>query len=112
LARAAGISRQTIYAIEAGSYVPNTLLALKLARTLEASVEEMFALPESLPVRGLGTQEATVLAGAGTIQPGEPVQFCRVNRRMFASTPSPVPWFFPASNPTFVFNRLRAAGPR
>ena len=33
LAKLAGTSRQTVYAIEAGDYVPNTALALQLAKT-------------------------------------------------------------------------------
>lgn len=49
LARRAGISRPTIYAIESGSYVPNTAVALRLARTLEVSVEDLFALPSDEP---------------------------------------------------------------
>src|SRR5579863_7945332 len=50
LARQAGITRQAIYAIEAGTYVPNTTVALRLARSLETSVEELFALdPEDSP---------------------------------------------------------------
>ena len=44
LAKLAGVSRQTIYAIEAGDYVPNTALALHLARILEVRVEDLFQL--------------------------------------------------------------------
>jgi DNA-binding XRE family transcriptional regulator len=44
LARRVGVSRQTIYAIEAGSYVPNTEVTLKLARALADNVEELFSL--------------------------------------------------------------------
>jgi len=40
LARTTGISRQTIYAIEAGSFAPNTAVALRLARILEVNVED------------------------------------------------------------------------
>ncbi|MCL3780123.1 transcriptional regulator [Prolixibacteraceae bacterium JC049] len=46
LANEVGVSRQTIYAIEKGKYVPSTLLALKLARIFETSVEELFQLEE------------------------------------------------------------------
>ncbi len=46
LARQAGISRQTIYAIEDGSFVPNTVVALRLARALDVSVEDIFSLQE------------------------------------------------------------------
>src|SRR5260370_42077588 len=45
LARRVGVSRQTIYAIEAGTYVPNTEVTLHLARELEVTVEELFSLP-------------------------------------------------------------------
>ena len=46
LAGRVGVSRQTIYAIEAGTYVPNTEVALNLARELEVTVEELFSLQE------------------------------------------------------------------
>lgn len=46
LAIEAGVARQTIYAIENGSFVPNTLVALKLARALDVSVEDLFSLQE------------------------------------------------------------------
>jgi putative transcriptional regulator len=46
LAEAAGVSRQTINSIERGRYVPTTVLALKLARTLQQSVEQLFELEE------------------------------------------------------------------
>lgn len=39
-----GVSRQTIHAIETGKYIPSTLLALKLARLLQAQVEQLFEL--------------------------------------------------------------------
>ena len=41
LARRVNVSRQTIYAIEAGTYVPNTEVALNLARELEVTVDEL-----------------------------------------------------------------------
>lgn len=44
LAKLAGVSRQSIHAIESGKYVPTTILALKLARILATSVEELFVL--------------------------------------------------------------------
>ena len=46
LAKLAGVSRQTIYAIEAGDYVPNTALALQLAKILEVRVEDLFQLEQ------------------------------------------------------------------
>ncbi len=47
LATTVGMGRQTLYAIEAGSYVPNTAGALRLERALQVRVEDLFALPES-----------------------------------------------------------------
>jgi putative transcriptional regulator len=44
LAELAGVTRQTIIAIEKGNYTPSVLLALKLAAVLGKSVEELFWL--------------------------------------------------------------------
>jgi putative transcriptional regulator len=41
-----GVRRQTILAIEKGQYVPSTLLALKIARALDMTVDELFELEE------------------------------------------------------------------
>ncbi len=42
LARKAGVSRQTIIAIEKGNYAPSVALALRLATVLKTSVEALF----------------------------------------------------------------------
>ncbi|HRG67620.1 MAG: helix-turn-helix transcriptional regulator [Saprospiraceae bacterium] len=47
LAKAASVSRQTIYAIESSKYVPSTILALKLAAIFETTVENVFILEPS-----------------------------------------------------------------
>lgn len=46
LAEKIGVSRQTINALEAGKYVPSTVLALKLAKLFEKSVDEIFQLED------------------------------------------------------------------
>ena len=46
LAEAVGVSRQTINSIEAGKYVPSTLLSLKIARHFGKPLEEIFQLEE------------------------------------------------------------------
>ena len=52
LAQRVGVTRQTIIAIEKGQYNPSTTLALKLARTLQVLVEQIFWLePEPAAVR-------------------------------------------------------------
>ncbi|PLY39322.1 transcriptional regulator [Janthinobacterium sp. ROICE36] len=44
VAERAGITRKSINAIESGQMVPSTILALKLARALGLTVEELFSL--------------------------------------------------------------------
>lgn len=44
LARAVGVTRQTIHAIEKGGYEPSIRLALELARAFGASVDDVFWL--------------------------------------------------------------------
>ena len=42
LAERVGVTRQTIIALEAGRYAPSLLLAFRIARVFEESVEEVF----------------------------------------------------------------------
>lgn len=46
LAEKVQVSRQTINSIEAGKYVPSTVLALKIAREFAVRLEEIFELEE------------------------------------------------------------------
>ena len=46
LANRISVSRQTINAMEAGKYVPSTVLALKIAQVFGKPVEEIFMLEE------------------------------------------------------------------
>lgn len=101
LAKLAGVSRQTIYAIEAGDYVPNTALALRLARILEVHVEDLFQLasdspqvPEPIAVDLLGTN--------GTIRAGQPVQLCRVGNRTVGVSAVPQPLMLPIADGVIV----------
>ena len=45
LSESADVSRKSINAIENGIYVPSTVLSLKIAETLNCSVEDLFQLP-------------------------------------------------------------------
>ncbi len=47
LAGLAGVSRQTINAMELGKYVPSTVLALRLASIFGVEVSEIFWLEET-----------------------------------------------------------------
>jgi len=40
------VSRQTINSIEVGKYVPSTILALKIAKVFNTTVDELFGLEE------------------------------------------------------------------
>ena len=44
LAKAVGVTRQTIIAIEGGEYAPSVMLALALARHFERPLEDVFQL--------------------------------------------------------------------
>ena len=46
LSVSAEVSRKSINAIENGIYIPSTVLALKIANTLNCKVENLFKLPE------------------------------------------------------------------
>ena len=45
LSESAEVSRKSINAIENGIYVPSTVLSLKIAKTLNCTVEDLFQLP-------------------------------------------------------------------
>jgi putative molybdopterin biosynthesis protein len=95
LARSIRVSRQTIYSIEDGTFVPNTSVALQLARALDVRVEDLFAL------QGVQTpeQDAELLSGSSQIlAPGQPVRVSRVNGRTVA-IPVPLrPAYLPAAD--------------
>ena len=78
LAQRAGLTRQAVSAIEAGHYVPNTAVALRLSRALGCPVEDLFALPDQ-PQR----IEAELLGLPPASSPGR-VQLARVGSRMLA----------------------------
>ena len=46
LADAVGVTRQTIVAMETGTYTPSLALAIRIARVFDCNVEDVFALNE------------------------------------------------------------------
>jgi molybdate-binding protein/DNA-binding XRE family transcriptional regulator len=92
LAELAGITRQTVYSIEAGDYVPNTTVALQLARILEVSVEELFSLATEAPA----PPKPVPVDFITPARTGEPVQLCRVGNRMIGVSAAPQMMFPPA----------------
>jgi putative molybdopterin biosynthesis protein len=106
LAKLAEVSRQTVYAIEAGNYVPNTALALHLAKILEVRVEDLFQLegesaapPPPVTVDLLSNQEAP--------RKGQPVQLCRVGKRMIGVSAVSQPIMLPLADGVVVQSSSR-----
>jgi len=96
LAREAGVSRQTVYAMEAGDYVPNTAVALRLARALDVAVEELFRLDAGPP--DAPPEVRAELVECGDRFPGSPVTLCRVGSRLVGVPVSPAPLWLPAAD--------------
>ena len=86
LAKNIGVSRQTIYAMETGTYVPNTLLALKLSQVLGVKVEDLFQIENAEPPAH--TEAVDLLPAEEEAQPGLPVQLCPVADRLVAVLPA------------------------
>jgi putative molybdopterin biosynthesis protein len=97
LARIVGVSRQTIYAIEGGSYIPNTAVGLRLARALAVSVEDLFSLQQPLESQRQ-SENVTLLPCFEALHPGQPVQLCEVDGRLVAAPSAPPSWYLPASD--------------
>lgn len=96
LARRVNVSRQTIYAIEAGTFVPNTEVALLIARELDVTVDELFSLrsssanaPESL---------AAELLSASKPAKGQPVRICHIGSRWVGVPVPSTPFFMPEAD--------------
>jgi len=96
LARRVRVSRQTIYAIEAGTYVPNTEVALNLARELEVTVDELFLLQVGLPTapESLATE---VLSAEPSVK-GQPVRVCQIGSRWVSVPVSASPYYMPEAD--------------
>ncbi|HCC57685.1 MAG TPA: hypothetical protein DEQ47_10565, partial [Solibacterales bacterium] len=70
LAAMVGVSRQTVYAMESGAYVPNTATALRLARALGSTVEELFTLAGGETVFDPRTATAALLPDSASLAAG------------------------------------------
>jgi putative molybdopterin biosynthesis protein len=98
-ARRVGVSRQTIYAIESGDYVPNTAVALQLARLLEVSVEDLFSISANPSDQPLDNINAELLAAGGDeYSTGELVRVARVGSRTIAAPAPRFPTFLSDAN--------------
>jgi molybdate-binding protein/DNA-binding XRE family transcriptional regulator len=96
LARRVRVSRQTIYAIEIGTYVPNTEVALNLARELEVTVDELFLLQDG-PQKPPESLAAEVLS-SGPPAKGQPVRVCQIGSRWVSVPVSASPYYMPEAD--------------
>ncbi|MHC1743044.1 MAG: substrate-binding domain-containing protein [Syntrophobacteraceae bacterium] len=77
LAARVGVKRQAIYDMETGRYVPNTTIALRMARELGCKVEDLFRLDEAEEA-----QPVTLVEKAGLMN--DRVSVARVRDRLVA----------------------------
>jgi molybdate-binding protein/DNA-binding XRE family transcriptional regulator len=96
LARRVKVSRQTVYAIEAGTYVPNTEVALQLARELEVTVDQLFSLQEG----SLANPEplSAVVLSASAPETGQPVRLCRMGSQWIGVPVTASPYYLPEAD--------------
>lgn len=97
LAAEIGVTRQTIYSIEAGRYLPSAIIALRLARALHTTVEELFRLSDPPETAAHSPDEAFLLSNE-PLRPGQSVQLARVGRRLVASPPPAAAWYLPPAD--------------
>ena len=110
LAAKIGVTRQTIYAIESGTYVPNTAVALALAKELEVTVEALFSLP--VERQEGGNQVTADYLGRSQPADGQAVRVCRVGARWVSVPVNAQPYHLPEADavvtaPAPKFTRAR-----
>jgi putative molybdopterin biosynthesis protein len=94
LARRVGVSRQTIYAIEDGAFIPNTTVSLQLSRALEVTVEQIFSIPDDQAPEPIHAD----LLPVSEVNKGQAVRLCRVNQRVIAVPVSYLPAYLPPAD--------------
>lgn len=107
LAARVGVTRQTIYSMEAGSYVPNTTVALKLGRVLGVSVEALFPLDDE-PAFAYPPENVVMLPNAQPAYDGQPVQLCQVGTQLVAACPEPLAWSLPPADGVLIGAKQKA----
>jgi putative molybdopterin biosynthesis protein len=96
LARRVNVSRQTIYAIETGAFIPNTEVALLLARELEVTFDELFSLSPA-PLPPSSSIAAEVLSASPPVK-GQPVRICQIGARWVSVPVSATPYYIPEAD--------------
>jgi molybdate-binding protein/DNA-binding XRE family transcriptional regulator len=101
LARRIGVSRQTVYSIEAGDYVPNTVVSLKMAQVLDTTVEKLFELqPEEDQQQHM--IEVALTGKLEAMKPGQLLRLCQVDERVVAVAPEIGGWGLPTADAILV----------
>ncbi len=85
--------------------MPNTAIALRLARALEVAVEDLFSLAPVAPPAA----QVTLLPHSDRPHSGDPMQLCRVDRQIMGLSPSPAPWYLPTADGVLIDDPGRAA---
>lgn len=78
LASRVGVGRQAIYDMESGRYIPNTAVALRLAKILGCAVEDLFRMATAEPLA-----HSVTLADQG-VAPGSRLSVVRINNELVA----------------------------
>lgn len=94
LARRVGVSRQTIYAMEDGTFVPNTTVSLQLSRVLDVKVEDIFSIADEQVPESIQADLLPVVQ----VNEGQPVRLCRVNQRLVAVPTTFLPAYLPSAD--------------
>ncbi len=105
LARKAGVTRQAVHAIETGEYVPNTEIALRLARELDVSVDDLFSLPQGLE-KSSESLRADFVSEAHPRR-GQPVRICKVGSRWVCIPVSASPYYLPEADGIVESSNIR-----
>jgi len=77
LADRVGVGRQAVYDMESGRYVPNTVVALRLAKELECKVEDLFQIEGA-------TEECSVTLAEQVDAPGTRLSVVRISNQLVA----------------------------
>lgn len=77
LAERVGIGRQAVYDMESGRYLPNTAVALRLAKELGCAVEDLFQMEDS-------ARKHSVTLAEDVNSPGTRLSVVRINNRLVA----------------------------
>jgi len=110
LANKVGVTRQTIYAIEVGTYLPNTAVTLRLARELEVAVEELFLLPEERQEES--TSVTAEYLGQNPPGKGQAVQICRVGAKWVSVPVDARSYHLPEADAVVTGSASRSRNPR